>query len=163
MTGPQWVSQREAADVLGCSVATVARLARAGELVTRSTAGGTRMSVNARSVRVYLLTRDRRAARRRRKRARRRPGPRPRGHALIDEAVHLDAEVAALVLGVTRARVNQAVLRGRLPYITQRRKRWFRREVIEHLAARRALIRTSAGDSVEARRHGLWWPVDTPE
>jgi len=68
------------------------------------------------------------------------------------EYVWLNAEAAAAVLQASRVRVGQWVREDRLPHVRKGRRMWFRRDLIEQIAAARVARRkgpTNAGDRTD--------------
>lgn len=153
----EWISQVRAAEIIGCSRTQIPILIERGELASRHPGSGRRASISRASAELVAVAwrakeqaASEAAAARAVAAARRRLGP-------TDGGVWLDARTVAVMLGVTPHRVHQAARADRLPHESIGRRRWFRRDLIEHLAARRALIRTYGGRSVEARALGPWW------
>lgn len=117
----EWVSQREAAVLLGVHISVVPKMVRRGDLVPR--AG--RPSLSRADV---LQLRDRRAAAEARRRApERAPGPQPPDV----EHTWLRSAGAAAVLGSTPVAVLAKARRGRLPSTLHDGARWFALEQLQ--------------------------------
>lgn len=119
----EWVSQREAAGLLGVHVSALPKMVRRGDLVPRTG----RPSLARDQV---LALRNRRAAAALQRAGRdRASGPQP------PDAEHtwLRASGAAAVLGVTDVAVSARARRGRLPFTEHDGVRWFALEQLELL------------------------------
>lgn len=129
----QWVSWVRAAELLGRHESTIRLYVAQGRLSSRPRQGA-RPSVHLPSV--HALAAQLRSERRARAvRAARRA---KRRHPPDSEHVWLTASTAALVLGVTRNRVDQRAVAGTLPFTAHNGRRWFRRDLIEQAAAARS-------------------------
>lgn len=112
----EWVSQREAADLLGVHVSAVPKMVRRGDLVPRR---GRPSLVRGQ----VLALRDARLVA---AKARRQHGARPAGPAPPDpDHVWLRAAGAAAVMGVTSIAISARARRGRLPFTEHDGVRWF--------------------------------------
>lgn len=133
----EWVTLRAAAEVLGCSVPYVQTLARAGRLEQRKTARKF-PSIDLGSVHRLALEfeeeRTRREADRRTEAAARALW----GMPPQDGQVWLTLDDVALMLGVTRNRVDQLTLADRIPHTRHGGRVWIRRTDAEIIAAARA-------------------------
>lgn len=130
-----WLSFRQAAELVGCSEKAIATAVADG-LVNQRRVHRTLPSVERASVEKFAETWRRRQERRAERRERReQPGPPQDGH------VWLDSQTAALVLGVGRTRVSQLAARGSLPHRRHGGRLWFRRDLLEQVAAARAFAR----------------------
>lgn len=133
----EWLSFRQAAELVGCSEGAIATAVADG-LVKQRRVHRTRPSVERASVERFAETWQRRQERRAERRERRAaPGP------PSDEHVWLDSQTAALLLGVGRTRVSQLAARGSLPHRRYAGRLWFRRDLVEQIAAARAFARRS--------------------
>jgi hypothetical protein len=120
-----WITQIQAAEILGCHVSRVAKLVAKGELVSRGRHG--RASLD----RDQVL--ELRAKRVERAKAPKKP-PRTRtGRFEPPDAEHdwLTSAQAAVLLGVSVVAVNKRSRRGRLPFVEKAGRRWFRRDHLE--------------------------------
>jgi excisionase family DNA binding protein len=132
----RWLSYVAAAKVVGSSPATIGNAVKAGRLEHRTGASRYFASIGRASVERFArewqdeqaAARDRRAAR-----VAAISGP-PQ-----DGQVWLDTNTTALVLGVSHSRVGQLARRERLPCVKRGRRRWFRRDHVEVIAAARAV------------------------
>lgn len=119
-----WITAREAAEILGVHKATIPKMRRRGDLTTRP--DGQRPAFDRQQV---MALRDRRAE------------PRPKPPPLPSEpwvasppnAAYewLSSDQAAALMGVTRNAVNDRARRGRLPNEMHDGRRWFRRDHLE--------------------------------
>lgn len=118
----EWVSQRDAAALLGVHISAVPKMVRRGDLVPREG----RPSLLKDEV---LALRDTRVAaeRARRGRAPRRPVPPDGDH------IWLRAAGAAAVLGVSSVAVSARARRGRLPFTEHDGVRWYAVDQLELL------------------------------
>lgn len=145
-----WVSAEAAAAIIGCTPASIRQLVRSG-LVTQRPARGRRPSIDRSSAEAYApVWRRERAQRDAARRPRRLPSRLPCGHEWLPTLT------AAIVLGVSPSRMRQAAAEGLLPFERDRGRLWFRRDVTEQVAARRALLRA------HHVYDGLWWPSGKP-
>lgn len=133
----QWVTLHAAAEVLGCSRQHVQTLARAGRLEQRKVARK-HPSINLESV--HRLARELEEERVRREGAREAEAAARalRGKPPQDGQVWLSLDSVALMLGVTRNRVDQLTLAGRIPHTKHGGRVWIRRTDAEIVAAARA-------------------------
>ena len=129
--GPEWITYRQAAEILGVTHTTIGAMVKDGRIGHRKLAASYYPSINARSVRAHVAEReaDRRVReqRRREQEDRRRPPD--------DGEVWLSASVAAAVLGISRSRLWQRTRAGRTPCTWKDGRMWFRRSDIETRAA----------------------------
>ncbi|WP_210651366.1 helix-turn-helix domain-containing protein [Nocardioides sp. SYSU D00065] len=129
--GTAWVTQREAAELLGVHVSAVPKMVRRGDLTPR--AGRPSLS----RVAVLELAAARAAAVAEREERQLRPapiGPRPPN----DEHEWLLAPAAAAVLGCTEVAIKGRAARGQVPCTVAGGRRWFRLDLLELLVAARA-------------------------
>jgi hypothetical protein len=120
-----WITAREAAEILGVHKSNIPKMRRRGELTKR--AGGERPAFSRREV---LALRDLRAQPWARASA---DEPTPRRLPAPPDVEHdwLDSDAAAEAMGVTRNAVNDRAKRGRLPSVKNDGRRWFRRDHLE--------------------------------
>lgn len=123
-----WITAREAAEILGVHKATIPKMRRRGDLTTRP--DGERPAFHRQQV---IALRDRRAQPRPEQPSSL-PGPphEPWVAGPPDDAyVWLTSDQAAALMGVTRNAVNDRAKRGRLPSEMHDGRRWFRRDHLE--------------------------------
>jgi hypothetical protein len=126
----EWITAREAAEILGVHMSNIPKLARRGELTRRAT-------------RPVILRADVEALRDRRAEAKSGVGattPQPPD----DDHHWLDSDAAATMMGVGRVAVNARARRGRLPSEKHDGRRWFRRDHLE-LVKRADEVKKSVG------------------
>lgn len=123
-----WITAREAAEILGVHQATIPKMRRRGDLTTRP--DGERPAYDRQQV---IALRDRRAQPRPEQ-----PSPQlapphePWVASPPDDAYDwLTSDQAAALMGVTRNAVNDRAKRGRLPSEMHDGRRWFRRDHLE--------------------------------
>lgn len=121
-----WVSWAAAAELAGCSQGRIGAAVRAGLIETRPQ----QPSLCRASVEAYA----RGVAQERAARAARRAEKQPPD----EEHVWLDKETVALLLGVTPRWVADLTRRDRLPHTRNGTRVWWRRDLIEPIAAARA-------------------------
>ena len=129
--GPEWVTYKQAARILGVTHTTVGAMIQDGRLTGRALAASYYPSINAASVRAHAGERE--AAARVREQARH--DQEERQLPPQDGQVWLTARVAAAVLGITPARLYQRAHAGRTPFTWKDGRMWFRRSDIETRAA----------------------------
>lgn len=138
----EWVTQREAAELLGVHVSLVPKIVRRGDLTPRRA----RPSLSRDQVLQLREQRDQAEHERERRRASRsepRSGPLPPD----DDHQWLPAPAAAAVLGCSVVALRARGVRGRLPSTLAGGRRWFRLDHIElavraHVAQQRRQIST---------------------
>lgn len=122
---PDWLTQREAAELLGVVRNTVYKMVDAGDLTPRV---GKRPSISR--AEVLELASARRAAaeerERRREAARRRPPDEDHDWLLMADA--------AEVLGCSLVAMQSRSKRGAVPSVLHAGRRWFRSDLLEQLA-----------------------------
>lgn len=128
----EWITAREAAELLGVHVSAIPKMIRRGELTPRARRRPSLRKSDVVALREHRVTRDS---------ARQQPTERlkiepVRAHAsspLPPDADHawLNSDQAAAFMGVTRNAVNDRALRGRLPSQMHDRRRWFRQDHLE--------------------------------
>jgi hypothetical protein len=120
-----WITQAQAAELLGCHVSRVAKLVAKGELISRGRHG--RASLDRDQVLELRAKRERRAQ------APRKPPRRRTGRFEPPDAEHdwLTSAQAAVLLGFSSVAVNKRCRRGRLPFVEKAGRRWFRRDNLE--------------------------------
>ena len=119
-----WITQTQAAEILGCHVSLIGKLVARGELTSRGRTG--RASLDRDQVLEVLAERE--------ERSRARTPPRRRkGRFEPPDAEHdwLTSAQAAELLGVSAVAVNLRCRRGRLPFVEKAGRRWFRRDHLE--------------------------------
>jgi len=119
----EWVTQREAARLLGVHVSAVPKMVRRGDLTPR--AG--RPSLSRDEVLDLVEARSAAAQERKGRRAETPTGPRPPD----DEHEWLLAPEAGVLMGVGPEAVKIRARRGRLPSEVHDGRRWFRRDHLE--------------------------------
>lgn len=120
----EWVTQRQAAELLGVHISLVPKMVRRGELSPR--AG--RPSLSRAEVLEAAAARERRAMERERRRSMS-PGPQPPD----TEHDWLLAPAAAAVLGCSVVAIGARARRGRVPSTLHDGRRWFRLDHLELL------------------------------
>lgn len=127
----EWVTQRQAADLLGVHESAVPKMVRRGDLKPRA---GERPSLSRSQVLELASARAAAAAERERQRvARRKRGPRPPD----DDHDWVLEPVAAAVLGCTAIALKGRAARGQVPYVVHDQRRWFRLDHLELLVRAR--------------------------
>ena len=119
-----WITQAQAAEILGCHVSLIAKLVARGELTSRGRTG--KASLDRDQVLEVLAEREERS------RART-PRRRRKGRFVPPDAEHdwLTSVQAAEMLGVSVVAVNKRCRHGRLPFVEKVGRRWFRRDHLE--------------------------------
>lgn len=134
-----WISYVAAAKIVGCSAATIGNAVKAGKLEHREGTSRYSASIGRASVEKYAeeWQAEQQAAQERR-------DAQPAVASGFPEDGHmwLDTNTTALVLGISPSRVGQLARRESLPSVTRGRRRWFRRDHIETIAASRSLAAT---------------------
>lgn len=120
-----WITQQQAADLLGCHVSLIPKLIARGELASRGRVG--RSSIDRDQVLELRAKREERD---------KRPKPAPRqrtGRYDPPDSEHewLTGAQAAELLGVSTVAVSKRCRRGRLPFVEKAGRRWFRRDHLE--------------------------------
>ena len=129
----EWVSFGAAARLIGCSTSAISYHARTGHLEQRPVTSTGSPSLRRGAVLAFGEERARVLAMRAERSARSRASEPPE-----DGFVWLDTATVALLLGLSDSRVRQLARRGSLPYTQRAKRRWFRRDHIEVIAAARA-------------------------
>lgn len=126
----EWVTQREAAALLGVHASLIPKMVRRGELTPR----GRRPSLSRGEVLELAAARERRASEREKRRpASRRPQPPDADHEW------LPVPAAAAVLGCSTVAARARARRGRVPSVLHAGRRWFRLDLLElYIRARAA-------------------------
>lgn len=118
----EWITAREAAQILGVHLSAIPKMIRRGDLSKRPQ----RPVLNRAEVIAY------RDARRAAQQAP--PTPRPfKGPPALPDHEHdwLSSEGAAMIMGVSRVAVNARARRGRIPSVLLNGRRWYRRDHLE--------------------------------
>jgi len=127
---PEWITYKQAAEILGVTHTTVGAMIKDGRIVGRKLEASYFPSVNAGSVRARAAEREAEARVReqvRREHEKRQLPPQ-------DGQVWLSAPVAAAVLGITRTRLYQRARRPP-PFTWKDGRMWFRRSDVETRSA----------------------------
>lgn len=132
-----WVTQREAAELLGVHMSLVPKLVRRGKLTPR------RERPSLERAQVLRLVEARRSAAADREARRAPTGPQPPD----EQHMWLPAPAAAAVMGSTAVALNARARRGRVPSTVHDHRRWYRLDLLELLLAAQA-----ARDSRAVRR-----------
>jgi hypothetical protein len=130
----EWVTHREAAEILGVHVSLIPKMLHRGDLTSR------RERPSLRRADVEAL---------RERRAQPKPQRQPRGTPRPPDDRHewLLAREAGAVMGVGPEAVKIRARRGRLPSELHDGRRWFRRDHLE-LVKRADAVKRGAGDSL---------------
>lgn len=120
-----WITQPQAAEILGCHVSLIGKLVAKGELTSRGRVG--RASLDRDQVIGLRGLRERRA----RDRVARRRKPQRRADPPDLEHVWLSTAQVAELLGISVVSVNQRCRRDRLPYVEKAGRRWIRMDHLE--------------------------------
>jgi len=134
----EWITQREAAEILGCHKSRVAKLVSAGRLKSR---GGRTASLDRAQVVALAAWRAGASARAQQERARRvavREAARTHHRPPDDEHDWLSIRQTAELLGVSRVAVHQRCRRDRLPCVAHGKQIWIRRDLLELVEHARA-------------------------
>jgi hypothetical protein len=118
----EWVTQHEAAELLGVHASLVPKMVRRGDLTPRAA----RPSLSRHEVLELAAARERRAA----ERGRRRTAPAAPRPPDVDHEWLL-APAAAAVLGCSVVAVGARAKRGRVPSTLHDGRRWFRLDHLE--------------------------------
>jgi hypothetical protein len=119
-----WVTQHEAARLLGVHVSLIPKMLRRGDLSSRRA----RPSLSRAEVLELADARERARVERARRDAASRPaGPRPPD----DEHDWLLGPAAAAVLGCSQGALGMRASRGRVPFTVHRGRRWYRLDLLE--------------------------------
>jgi hypothetical protein len=126
LTMSEWVTQREAAELLGVHVSLVPKIVRRGDLTPRRE----RPSLSRAQV---LQLREQRAQAEHERERRRASRSEPRFASLPpdDDYLWLSAHAAAAVLGCSVVALRARAVRGRLPSTLAGGRRWFRLDHLE--------------------------------
>jgi hypothetical protein len=119
----EWVTQRQAAELLGVHHITVAKMVRRGDLAPRD--GQPSLSRN--QVVELAAARQAAAAELAARREATPADPRPPD----DEHDWLAAPAAAAVLGCTEIALYGRATRGKVPYVVHDLRRWYRLDLLE--------------------------------
>jgi hypothetical protein len=130
----RWISSVTASVIIGLSPSKVGDLARAGFIERRPNVGRA-ASLDRSSVERYAE--EYRASLEEKRRNQ--PPEREPAQPPDDGRVWLDTETTAVVLGISGTRVRQLARRDRLPFTERGGRRWFLREHVEQVAAKRAI------------------------
>ena len=137
----EWVSWRDAADLIGCPIAAVSRAVERGEIERRA-ADRYAPSLRRTSVETFAQERWPALVQQRRDRqaaaARRRDEPGRRERPPDEEHVWLSRTVTALVLGVSQNHLSRLTTDGKIPHTRVGQRVWYRRDHAELAAAARA-------------------------
>lgn len=125
MAESAWVTQREAARLLGVHVSAVPKMVRRGDLSPRDG----RPSLSRVQVLELAAARAAVAAELEARRTTKRSGPRPPD----DEQDWLLTPAAAAVLGCTEIALYGRATRAKVPYVVHDHRRWFRLDLLELL------------------------------
>ena len=124
-----WITQLQAAEILGVHKQTVAKMVARGELSSRGQ--GTWGSLDRDEVLAVGVARREAADRVQRKRSAR-ASRRDRAEQPPDaEHVWLRTAGAAEFMGVTESAIVKRARKGRLPFVEHEGRRWFRRDHLE--------------------------------
>lgn len=137
MTGSGWVTQVEAAELLGVHRSLVPKMIARGDLTPRRR----RPTLSRDAVLELASSRARRAE----ERAQRRARPRSAGRPPDNEHEWLPAAAAAAVLGCTEIALGGRATRGQVPFTVHGGRRWFRLDLLELILRARAARRTMDG------------------
>ena len=134
VSDPQWVTQRQAAALLGVHPSLISKMLRRGDLTSRAEAP----SLSRAAVLSLAEARAAETAKLEARRAAKRSGPRPPD----EEHEWLLAPSAAAVLGCTQIALQGRAARGKVPYTVHAGRRWFRLDQIELLVRSEVAQRT---------------------
>lgn len=121
----EWVTQREAARLLGVHASAVPKMVRRGDLTPRDVAP----SLSRAQVLELAAARAAAAAELEARQTRKVVDPRPPD----DEHEWLLAPAAAAVLGCSEVALYGRATRGKVPYAVHDQRRWFRLDLLELL------------------------------
>ena len=150
----EWVSWRDAADLIGCPITAVSRAVERGEIERRA-ADRYAPSLRRTSVETFaqerwpVLVQQRRdrqaaAARRRDERRRRRDEPGRRERPPDEEHVWLSRTATALLLGISHNTLSKLTTDDKIPHTRVGQRVWYRRDHAEQAAAARAIAQDQA-------------------
>ena len=128
----EWITQPEAAELLGVQRSAIPKMIRRGLLTPRDR----RPSLRRSEVVALAAARAAEAAERERLRIAR--ARRAQGLPPDDEHTWLREAEAAAVLGCTPAALHERATRGQVPYVVHSRVRWFRLDLLELIVRARA-------------------------
>lgn len=143
----KWITQAQAAEIVGCARQSIDRYVQAGHIARRYPLGRKTPTLDRASVeefanwwKVHELE----------KQQRRQSGTRPPAGPPDDGDVWLDSVTASLVVGISPQYLGRLALAERLPAERDRRtkKWWFRRRDVEQFAAARAFQKRLSVDHV---------------
>jgi hypothetical protein len=135
-----WVSQAEAAGIVGCSHARVPELVVEGLLVQRPGPRGQASISRESADEAAQVWADRQAAAHAAREAR--AAKRPSNAAPNDGQVWVTTETAALALGMSRNGVGERIRAGTLPAVLRGNRYWLRRTDVETASAARVFRRS---------------------
>lgn len=141
--GAEWITQRAAAEIIGCSPGAVERYAAAGLIQRRWPVGRKTPTIDRASAEQFRPWWEAHVAEEERKRLEREARAATSGPPM-DGDVWLDSATAALVIGVSAQYVGRLAASERIPATRRRRCWWFRRRDVEQFVAVRALVRARA-------------------
>lgn len=122
---PKWITQREAAAILGVHPSLIPKLLRRGDLWSRPRMRPSLQREEVEALRARRATPP--APRPGKPRREPTPGPQPPDRT----SPWLTSDEAAALMGVTRNAVNDRARRGRLPSLMHDGRRWFRQDHLE--------------------------------
>lgn len=141
----EWVSYIRAAEIVGCSETAILHAVQRGDIERRKVLNSAHPALSRASVDRFAGEWAARAAEKERRRAQN--GAR-RSDPPDEEHVWLKPATAALVLGVSSSGLRQMARDERVSMTERYGRRWYRRDLIEQLAAARS--QTSAGHRLDA-------------
>jgi hypothetical protein len=134
---PDWITHREAAELLGgVHITLISKMLRRGDLTTR----GKPPALSRNEVLELAAARETRAAEREARRKARRTGP---PQPPDDEHLWLLLPAAAEVMGCSSGALKMRATRGKVPFKVHDGRRWFRLDHLELLAYARPAQKTS--------------------
>jgi hypothetical protein len=126
----EWVTYREAAELLGVHVSLIPKMLRRGDLTSRRQ----RPALSRAQVLDLAAARQRMTAERAQREADlRQGGPRPPD----DDHEWLLGPAAAAVLGCSEGALGMRANRGQVPFMVHCRRRWYRLDLLELLVRAR--------------------------
>ncbi|GAA5122603.1 hypothetical protein GCM10023339_41220 [Alloalcanivorax gelatiniphagus] len=134
---PEWVTQVQAAELLGVHRSLIPKMIKRGDLTPRRS----RPTLSRNEVLELAEARVRAAEDRERRRAQRGSQGRPPD----DRHEWLPAPAAAAVLGCTEIALNGRATRGQVPFTVHGGRRWFRLDLLELILRARAARSTMKG------------------
>lgn len=135
-----WVSQADAAAIVGCSHARVPELVAQGLLIQRPGPRGQASISRESADEAAQVWADRQAAAHAAREAR--AAKRPSNAAPNDGQVWVTTETSALALGMSRNGVGERIRAGTLPAVLRGNRYWLRRTDVETASAARAFRRS---------------------